>query len=111
MVDDAKTRSIISWLLVSVPLIMMGILLIANAPYLSSLFAQEAPWVVVGLLPCGWVVLLCIVVCVLVARVLLKTADSVFSFVWRWLLRATAVVLILIALTMVTVVPAILIIL
>jgi len=111
MVDEAKTRSIISWLLVSVPLIMIGLLFLVNTAYISALFVLDSPWIIVGLFPCGWVVLMGIAVCVLGARAILKWADSVVSFIWRWVLRATAVALVLAALVMVTIVPALFVIL
>lgn len=107
MVDDQKARSIISWLLVLVPLFLMGLLLVVNGRYLSPLFARQAPWIVAGLLPCGWAVLLGIAGLILGARALLKWADSAASAVWKWLLRGTAVALVLIALVLVTLAPAV----
>ena len=106
MVDEQKTRSIISWLIASVPLIMMGLLLLVNGRYISALFVRQPPWLVVGLLPCGWLVVLGIVTLVLGARALLQWADGVVSFVWKWVIRGTAVALVLIALVLVTIAPA-----
>lgn len=107
MINEAKTRSIISWLFVLVPFILMGFLLLANGRYMLPLFALQAPWVIMGLLPCGWIVLLGIVALVLGARAVLNWADSVSVMVWQWLLRATAVTFVLVALVLVTIMPAI----
>jgi hypothetical protein len=106
MINEAKTRSIISWLFVLVPLFLMGVLLLANGRYMLPLFALQAPWIFVGLLPCGWIVLLGIVGLVLGARAVLNWADLVSVMVWQWLLRVTAIILVLVALVLVTIMPA-----
>lgn len=108
MVDEQKTRALIGWTLALLPLALFLLLLAVNADYMLALFVLEPPWIVVNLLPCGWPVIPFVLGLALAARLLLSLAEDRGSFVWTWLLRLTAVALVLLGIFLVTMMPALL---
>jgi tight adherence protein B len=44
------------WVVGLLPLALAGLLYVINKPYMSQLWAKDKPWVLPGVLPCGWVV-------------------------------------------------------
>lgn len=45
------------WVVGLLPLALAGLLYMINEPYMSQLWAKDRPWIVPGVLPCGWAVI------------------------------------------------------
>ena len=60
------------YLLTLLPLIFLGLMLMINPSYVGSLAAIEPPFVIVNVLPCGWLVFLIVLALMMSSKFVLQ---------------------------------------
>jgi tight adherence protein B len=45
------------WIISLLPVALAGVLYLINREYISELFVQERPWIVIDVFPCGWLII------------------------------------------------------
>ena len=105
---DGEKRTQVSWVLTvvaSLPLLLMLLLLMINADYVSQLWADLPPRI--GPVPCGWVVLSIFAALVIITRFVLWVAFKITWLPGRIIWVTIAVFLILGASLIVLLGPAV----